>query len=62
MSLSQKTADYETTIEHGERSRSELGTGLVFFCVALVLVFASLKFAPVSTANQTGSEVSLVGP
>jgi hypothetical protein len=62
MSLSQKTADYETTVERGDPGRSELGTGLALFCVALVLVIASVTFAPVSTANQTGGEVSLVGP
>ncbi len=62
MSLSQKTADYETTIGRGERSRAELGIVLLFFCAALVLVIASATFAPVSTASQTTSDVSLVGP
>lgn len=61
MSLSQKTADYETTIGRGERSRAELGI-VFFFCAALVFVIASATFAPVSTASQTTSDVSLVGP
>ncbi len=62
MSLSQKTADYVTTTERAERSRAELGSVLVLVCIALVLVIASVKSAPMSAGAQIHGEVFLNGP
>jgi hypothetical protein len=62
MSLSQRTGDYETAIEDGERSRADRRIALVLLCVALVLVIASVKPTSVSSTSQTSNSVSFVGP
>ncbi len=63
MPLSQRTADFETTVGRGEHSRPELAFVLGLLCVALALVVANAKFTPTLVGSSgVSNDVLVVGP
>jgi len=60
MSLYQKTDVYEGPKE--DRKRSEYSFVIALICIALGLMVANARFAPVSADSEVSSESALVGP